>query len=160
MKSEILKYRDWTIEFDKELTIKGYESITAGGAETCICSDCKNYIANRENIFPKEVFKLFSDLGIDYKKDVEICTYGKLPNGLYQIDGWFHFKGKIINALIWNEKIPNGYSLHLTKINENFSIGFCKDNALTFFNDKEDLVQLEFEAFIPWIIDEKPDDEL
>ena len=61
-----------------------------------------------KRFFPKEVIELFGELGIDYRKEIEITTWEILPNKPYHIGGWFHFKG-------------------------NFSIVFPEGNALTFF---------------------------
>jgi hypothetical protein len=160
MKIETLSYRDWTFEFDKQLTSDTYSKIKDSGADSCICNDCKNYIAYRDQVFPDEILKLFTDLGIDYKKEVEITNYETLPNGLHHIGGWFHFKGKVLKGKDY--KIPlsiGGFTFDLTRISDNFSIGFSNGNDLTFFDDKTGLVQIEFDTFIPWIIDKEIENE-
>ena len=45
------------------------------------------------------------------------------------------------------------FQIELTNIDNNFSIGFCEQSSLTFFKNKEELIQVEFEAYIPWVID-------
>lgn len=148
-------FRDWEFEVDRELTQQTYESVSIGGADGCGCSDCENYAAYRDNVFSEEVKQLFNDLGIDYRKEVEITSWYILPDGLRCIGGWFHFKGRLISGK--NCKIPlpgnSGYSLHLTKIADNFEIGFTEENILTYFSDKTGLVQVEFITYIPWVID-------
>ena len=44
------------------------------------------------------------------------------------------------------------YTLLMTSINENFSIGFRYEKSLAYFEDNNDLVQVEFEAKLPWVI--------
>ena len=157
MSYSIVRYKDWEFEVDIPLTRQAYSNFPFGGADRCSCVDCKNYVANRETVFPTETFQFFNELGIDYRKEVEIWSIPRLENGLHQISGWFHFKGQIISGKDY--RIPftdgNGYSMDLTSITENFKIGFATGNSLTFFDDKEDLIQIEFMAKIPWIIDKK-----
>lgn len=151
---EIVQFKNWKFEVDRSLTRETYAGIISGGAVSCICNDCKNYVENRENVFPEEVKILFLNLGIDYKKEVEILSYQILPNGLHHIAGWFHFKGKMIDGKNCKRNIENEcFQIELTAIADNFSIGFCEQNSLTFFVNKDDLIQVEFEAYIPWLID-------
>ena len=69
MKPIILKFRDWTLEAEKELTQLTYEKVTGSGADTCVCNHCKNYVAYREKVFPVrlKVFSLISELTIGKK---------------------------------------------------------------------------------------------
>lgn len=151
-----VNFRDWVFEVDQQLTIRTYKQVAKSGAETCICDDCKNYVAYRDKIFPDEVKIFFAELGIDYRKEVEATHYNTWDNGLHNTGGWFHFKGKILRGK--DCKVPvtpdgKGFSIQLTKIADNFSIGFTEDNALTFFEDKTGLIQIEFMTDIPWVID-------
>lgn len=151
---EIIAFKDWLLEPNTSSTSKVYENVSLSGAESCNCNNCKNYIANRETVFPIEVKDLFLKLGIDYKKEVEITNWETLPNGLHFIGGWFNFKGKILSGKLCDIPLPSGgFTLELTKINENFSIGFSNIITTTFFEDKKDLIQIEFETNIPWLID-------
>jgi hypothetical protein len=157
MPNTIVKYKDWVFEVDKELTEQTYADVLAGGADSCRCDDCKNYVAYRDNIFPIEILELFAELGIDYRKEVEITVFEVKPNGLHHIMGWFHFKGYVLSGKDYrvpiHGTIHSGYTFDLTKIHENLSIGFAEGNDLTFFKDREDLVQIQFAANIPWVID-------
>lgn len=150
-----IKYRDWEFELDKELTISTYQKVISGGADSCECTVCKNYVAYRENVFPAEIRQLLIDLGIDYRKEVEIISYDDLADGLYLIEGWFHFKGRILSGKDCCVSSPNGngFSLDLTEIDNNFSIGFTKRVSLTHFMDETNLVQVDFETRIPCVLD-------
>jgi hypothetical protein len=156
MTLKTVKYRDWIFEVDKELTEQTYFKVSSSGADDCHCEDCKNYVANRMDAFPNEIKELFMELGIDFTKEVEIFSLENLPDGLHKISGWFHFKGKVLSGKDY--KVPfskNGYSIDLTEITKNFSIGFSEGNALTYFEDKSGLVQVEFITNIPWTRDQK-----
>jgi hypothetical protein len=150
-----VKYKDWEFEVDRELTRQTYDSVSVSGAESCVCNDCKNYVVYRDNVFPEEIKRLFDDLGIDYKKEVEITSYEILPNGLHHVGGWFHFKGKLLNGKSYRAPTPDnaGYTFDMTKIKDDFTIGFAPGNDLAQFADKADLIQVEFMTFIPWVLD-------
>ncbi|WP_460583059.1 hypothetical protein [Hymenobacter arcticus] len=154
MATSTLHYRSWAFEFDHYLTQQTYAAVTGSGSDTCVCNDCKNYVAYRDRVFPAEITLLLADLGIDYRKEVEIFTYEQLPNGLHHIAGWFHFKGRVLAGPDYREPLPNGgHTINLTSVTDNFSIGFAEGSALTYFEDKNGLVQVEFETTIPWVID-------
>ena len=153
MATSILKFKDWTFEVDKELTEKTYNNTPNGGADTCVCNDCKNYVAYREKVFPKEILAFFNEVGIDFRKEVEITTWQVRSNGLYHIGGWFHFKGILLTGKNYRVPFsPTGYTYDLTFIADNFSIGFAPGNDLTFFEENNGLVQVEFDTNIPWVI--------
>ena len=148
-----ITYRDWVLTVDEEVTATTYNQVSKGSADKCNCTDCQNYVAYRDKAFPNEVLTLFAQLGIDYRKDAEIAHFYGDVNGLHVYSGWFHFKGEFIGQSYIGKKLANGYAIELTPIKDNFSIGFDNENELTFFKDKDGLVQVQFEARIPWVID-------
>jgi hypothetical protein len=154
MATTIVKFQDWTFDVDKAWTEQTYTNIFGSGADTCECNDCKNYVTYRDSVFPKIIIDLFNDLGIDFRKEVEITTWEILPSGLHHIGGWFHFKGQVLTGKDYRVPLPSGgHTFDLTRITDNFSIGFAEGNDLTFFEDKTGLVQVEFDTNIPWVID-------
>jgi hypothetical protein len=154
MATTTLRYREWEFELDRELTQQAYAHVTSSGAEACPCNDCKNYVAYRDHVFPPEFLALLGDLGIDYRKEVEVFSYELLPTGLHHVAGWFHFKGRVVAGPNYRDPLPNGgHTIHLTGITTDFSVGFAEGSDLAHFPDKTGLVQVEFEANIPWVID-------
>ena len=150
MDATIVKFKGWVFEVDKDLTQNTYQNLGHGGAEVCRCNDCKSYIAYREHVFSDAIKDLFQSLGVDYRKEVEIVSYEVQPGNLNHVGGWFHSKGKILSGKDCVVSLPaGGNTFDLTKITENLSIGFRQANDLTFFEDKKDLVQIEFETIIP-----------
>lgn len=147
-------YRDWEFDIDRKLTRQTYDNVLVSGAESCMCNDCKNYVAYRDKVFSDEIRELFENLGIDYKKEVEITSFETLPNGLHHIGGWFHFKGRVKKGKDYRIPIiSGGHTFDLTEVTDKFSIGFAEGSDLTYFVDKTDLVQVEFMTYIPWVID-------
>src|SRR5690606_11620578 len=100
-----------------------------------------------------EIKALFKELGIDYKKECEAWHYCKDDLDRHRYSGWFHFKGsfKGIDCISQSNELTS--TIDLIPINEYFSLGFCYNNQLAFFEDKEGLVQVEFDAKTPWTID-------
>jgi hypothetical protein len=152
---EKVTFKDWVFEVDRSLNEAHYATFVSDGAATCGCGNCENYLACRNDIFPDEVKKLFENLGIDYKKDVDIMTNYKTSDGLYNTMGWFHFKGRIIAGETSAIPLPegNGYSITLINIVENFSIGFSNRDNLSSFENNDDVIELTFETNIPWVLD-------
>jgi hypothetical protein len=126
---------------DVAVTRKAYETILAGGVETCECTGCKNFLAQRDTVFPDEVLSLFNDLGVDYKRDTEIYHTALLEPGLHLYGGWFHFVGTILNEPIGPATVHN------------FTIDFIanRDLAAKAFANHP-LVQIEITAKLPWVL--------
>ncbi len=154
MKKEIT-YKSWRFEVDIHRTKEVYDNVEMGSPESCQCNACKNFSANRENIYPVEIKKLLTELGVDYKKESEVCHYCQLENGKHFYGGWFHFKGKIVAGEDCKVNLPNGGSeVNTTPVNEYFQIGFMKGANLSFFapDERNELVQVEFLATSDWVL--------
>ncbi|MET3978708.1 hypothetical protein ABIB62_001277 [Mucilaginibacter sp. UYP25] len=160
MSIKTVKFRDWIFEVDVELTQQTYANVEFGGAYSCTCGNCKNYLAFRESVFPDKIKVLFTQLGIDYTKEVEIMTNQKFSNGFYDTIGWFHFKGSIVSGKnAYTPLLGGGYTVELTSITDNFLIGFDPGDFMAFFEDKEGLIEVTFQTNIPWVIDPKLEQE-
>ena len=156
-----VQFRDWEFEVDSELTKRIYAKVIGGFSEGCDCKYCLNYLPQNDRIFPEEINFFFENLGIDYHKESECLSYfddSEFSNTnaylyeLHDYGGWFHFAGNIRSGRECLDRNSNTYKL--TPITENFSIGFRRGKDLNFFEDNIPLVQVEFEAKIPWIIGE------
>tara|TARA_Y100000310_G_C20291529_1_gene627440 strand:- start:45 stop:530 length:486 start_codon:yes stop_codon:yes gene_type:complete len=156
-----LNFKDWNFSVDKQTTSETYERIETPGAEACGCDNCLNFAAQRTNIYPTEIKELFSELGINWMKETEVSHYARTASEQHYYGGWFHFKGNFegTNCEVPTGNDGNGYTLELTPISGNFSIGFRYGNALTAFSDTNELVQIEFECKIPWVLADKPEPE-
>lgn len=154
-----IKFRDWELLVDKEQTKQTYAKVEIGGVESCTCNNCKNFAHNRENIYPEEIKQLLTELGIDYHKECEVWHYCKDDLGRHCYSGWFHFKGKFKGKSLGAPTADTITTYDLTPITDSFSIGFLYDNSLTLFEDKEDLVQVEFDTKTSWTIDKELESE-
>ena len=150
---QTIDFLEWKLFVDDALTRSTYANVAVGGADSCICKNCKNYVKSREFAFPGGIKKLFNALGVDYKKDCEVVHYYRNRNGLHHYCGWFHYIGDFFGPDCTLPLANGGYTTNLVTITPNFSIGFRKGTSLSIFQNNENLVQIEFEAHIPWIID-------
>lgn len=138
-----ITYRDWIFDCDVESTREAYTSITAGGVETCLCAECRNFLAQRTSAFPSEVLDLFNQLGVDWKRDAETYQMARLEPGIHLYGGWFHFVGTIL-------KEPSGPATL-----DNFTIDFLPNNALAAkVFEHQSLVQVEITVKLPWVLSE------
>jgi hypothetical protein len=138
-----ITYRNWILDCDVEVTRAGYDAISAGGAETCDCAGCRNFLAQRDSVFPAEVLKLFGIMGVDYKRDAETYHMAQLEPGLHLYGSWFHFVGAIVKEPIGPATL------------DNFTIDFIPNNDLAakaFQNQR--LVQIEITVKLPWVLSE------
>ena len=76
------RFGPWTLRADVAATRRAYERIGQGSAEGCVCDPCKNFLVVRDEAYPPDVMRLFESLGIDYRKETEICHYCRLPSGV------------------------------------------------------------------------------
>ncbi len=49
-------FRRWTVAVDVEATTKAYAGIERGDAERCGCTPCVNFVAAREQVYPRRYF--------------------------------------------------------------------------------------------------------
>ena len=80
-----------------------------------------------------------------------------LENGMHVYTGWFHFKGSFEGPdyldKLSKENTDENKEFNVKEITKKFSIGFRNENFLTNFEDRTNLVQVEFECMIPWVLD-------
>ena len=152
-----LNFKNWNFSVDKRTTSETYDHIETPGAESCGCDNCLNFAAQRTNIYPSEIKELFTELGINWKKETEVSHYARTAPEQHYYGGWFHFKGTFEgkNCTTPIGQDGKGFSLDLTPITDNFSIGFRYANDLTAFSESDELVQVEFECKIPWVLTDK-----
>lgn len=150
-----ITFRDWTFTVDREATRSACASVVNGSAEDCMCNDCENYVACRAMAFPDEIKSLLDQLGVDYRKEIDIWRMFKDEDGKHRYSGFFHFRGCFEGKDCFITTDGRNGTLSMTDVNEFFSIGFTIAEDFTYFKDKESLVQVEYETKVPWVIDKK-----
>ncbi len=150
-------YKNWSFKPNREETARAYAAVKRASAEESESIEGVNYAKQRDRVFPKEIKELFEALGIDYKKEPEVSHYKELGNGEHLYTGWFHFKGSFDGPdyldKISQENTEDKKEFNVFAITKRFSIGFRNESFLANFEDRSNLVQVEFECIIPWVLD-------
>lgn len=172
------------IDIDEEAT-REYYAAHSGDLNDCTCAQCRNYRAAIP-LFPEKVKAFFKDCGIDdMAAFVELTPYCGEDEG-YLYGGWYHIVGSIeggnppniwippaaklrrlfckffnkkkYEALLRGEEILSGerHSDHL-ELSEDFSVWFSTREDLKADDFPENCIQLEIDAKIPWVLEEKPE---
>jgi hypothetical protein len=147
----------WEIESDPEATRRGYAQISKGGPEQCRCEPCLNFIAARNQIYSADFLAMLTELGISADREVEVYHMCRLPSRLHLYGGWFYFVGKILSGADAAKQIrENVWQPDLHTVTDRFSFGFTSrvQQVKQAFAEMP-LVQLEFSAEVPWLIDAK-----
>jgi hypothetical protein len=136
------------IRFDREGTVLLYrDTITVADAERCTCTSCKNFAAQRTNVFPEEFLRFLKELGVDPSREWEIFDYDFGPEDphIHLYGGWFLFCGELVEGSDRQTELGAGTFAHW------FTNSF-PDSTLP---RELKLCAVEFLARIPWILREK-----
>src|ERR1700680_162451 len=145
-----LQIGDQSIRYDREATAAIYSTLKSGGAEEWGCIACKNFAAQRNDIYPASFKSLLQQLGIDPAKDGYIYDYGPLPNGRDLYGGWFYLIGELITAGDRNVGSHEGP--------DSFEFFFNRSGPRHPAFRGKDAITIDFTAQVNWILPETPDD--
>ncbi|MDB6011513.1 MAG: hypothetical protein JWL65_3763 [Gammaproteobacteria bacterium] len=139
-------FGSWQYTCDRQATADAYSRASCGSSSRCACDGCRNFVAARGEVFPKEFLSLLDVLGVDPTKDGEVYRNGQLSPGKHHYGGWFHFVG----TLDVTGDFPS------MRFGDDFSAWLCHDSAPSLAElDGLPLVQLEFAgSAVPWVLDE------
>jgi hypothetical protein len=139
-------FGQWQFDCDLEATRMAYARADHGGAESCSCNGCRNFIAARSRVFPKAFLEFLATLGIDPSKDGETYHNGRIAPGRHDYGGWFHFVGQLnIDGDFGVVNFGDGFTSWLSKASA------PRLDAL----EGLPVVQLEFHAeAVPWVLSE------
>src|SRR5579862_3258505 len=154
------RFGRWEIQSDTEATRRAYRQVSKGSPEECGCDPCLNFVAARNQIYNDPMASMFGDLGISLDREAEIYHMGRLPTGLHYYGGWFHFVGKILSGADAEKKIrENVWQPDLHTSTDRFKFGFTSrvQQVRQAFAGLP-LIQLEFSAEVPWVLDSKEPD--
>jgi hypothetical protein len=139
-------FGEWEFSIDRQATLDAYARAPRGDSERCSCNGCRNFVAARDQAFPKAFVDLLQNWGIDIRKDGEVYHNAQLPSGLHDYGGWFHFVGTLTKTgdLPVVELVP-GFSVWLNKPSA---------PALDVFEGLP-LVEVQFHTeLVPWVLNE------
>lgn len=93
-----IKIKDWVVEVDVDETAETNKRLRSG-ARTCGCSGCKRFDEFREKILTEDFIKILNNLGIDYKKDIEISDVEPPGEDVIIYNGWYHAHGRLLEGI-------------------------------------------------------------
>ena len=144
-----LQVGDQTVRYDRDATARIYANLISGWAEKCGCVGCRNYLAQRDTIYPPAFRELLDRVGIDLEKDAEVVLDGPVQDGLYHYGGWFFFVGEMVT--IGDSVVGNSPCLEFWFTR----FGPCPKEF-----QSEPHVAIEFGADFKWVLPESWDSDL
>ncbi len=143
---EDLRLGDQLVRHDRAATVAGYNSVLRGDADRCACLYCRNFSAQRANVYPPAFLALLDQLGIDPKKEGEVFDAAGADDGnkLRHTGGWFYFVGELIEK---GEKLVQAGTFQYW-----FQPSFPRPPACF----GEHAAAIEFSTELPWVLDESP----
>ena len=157
MALDTVRVGNWILQADVQRTKAAHAKLTESGADECSCDGCKNFVAVRAKFLEGPLGSLLDQLGISPPWEVEVYEIHRVSPGVHMYGGWFHFVGSIEPGSPVARAVE---SPTLTEIKEFESISpklsvWFDSNAVLVREPFEGLplVQLEFSAELPWVID-------
>jgi hypothetical protein len=142
---EELRLGDQLIRYDRKATVAAYLELSFGGADRCGCVHCRNFAAQRADLYPRAFRALLDDLGIDPNKEGEVYDkVGPFDLKIRPTGGWFYFVGELIQA---GEKLMQAGEFQYW-----FQPSFPRAPACF----GEPVAAIEFAAQVPWVLEESP----
>ncbi|MBN9656616.1 MAG: hypothetical protein J0H49_00475 [Acidobacteria bacterium] len=140
-----------TIRYDADATAAIYRGLGNGWAEDCGCVGCRNFLAQRSEIYPAAFRDLLLQLGIDPNKESEVVADGPMENGLHHYGGWFFFIG---------EMVSDSECLSIVREAPCFECSFARFGPCPKeFRDRPRLA-VQFNAHFRWVLSDSWDSDL
>jgi len=152
---DLVQIGRWTIASDPEATRRAYAAIPTGSPEECGCTQCLNFAAQRERVYPSSVLSLFEKLGVTSNKEAEIYHMARLESGKHFYGGWFHLVGSLVSGADAARQIAeNLWVPDLETETEFFTLGFTERRHLIRKQfEGLPVIQFEFTAKISWVLE-------
>lgn len=159
---EVVEFRGWRLRCDPAAT-RDARRDCVGAPERCGCLHCRNFAAARARAYPPAARALFARLGVDARCESEVYYGGPIGAGLHLYGGWFHFVGMLdVGPEALGPRRPGRgetgpHPLVLVPLGDRFRLGFTTRLGLVpAAFGAASVVQLEFEATLPWVLDTPP----
>lgn len=145
-----IRLMNWDLEVDINKTKEYYNK----DIELCHCSYCENYMEACK-VMDSSILEFITSLGINSLKPIHLSEFGEVEEKVHLYMGCYHIVGVLIEGEYctdsdWNET-------NTAKIG-NFTLGFNKELMFVQDDYPRPVLQLDFEARIPWVLNEHPGD--
>lgn len=141
---QMIKIANWLIEVNVEKTQEFYNK----DLDLCNCLYCNNFVAACKH-FNASVLDLFRKLGINPAKPAHLSEFPINEDGNRKYLGQYHLVGRVVKGELCtfsNFKKSNTIEI------ENFKFGFSEDLEFVPKNFPSPVVQLDYDANIPWVL--------
>lgn len=146
-----VKITDWVIGVDLEKTAEFYQN----ELEVCDCLYCRNF-AGASLLENEQLYSILKKLGINAATPNHVSFFPTDDKEKLLYIGNYPFTGKVLKGELCS--ISNWNETNTLKI-ENFAIGFSEELELVPEDFSEPVIQVNFEAIMPWVLDELPEEE-
>ncbi len=135
---------------------RSFYAKAAAVSETCSCDGCQNF-EKAVDVLPDTIKIFFADLGIDMRKVCECYVLGANKDGTLLYGGFYHICGTLLKDSGAPQETGKN-SAHVDNspdfdITPDFSISFSEEADLPEPDFPAPVIQLEFSANIPWVLD-------
>lgn len=141
----------WIVDIEVDQTKVYYDNERDG----CDCIYCVNYLEASKH-FGAKIIDVFHKLGVQSSKPSHLSEYGMSKDGLRLYNGSYHIVGRVIEGPFSTNNVLNKDNTFPV---DNFIFTFEKEVSFVPEKLPEPIIQLDFEARVPWVLNEKPDDE-
>lgn len=142
---EEFRLGDQLVRHDRDATVAAYSALPQGDADRCGCVHCRNFAAQRGNVYPQDFRALLNQLGIDPNKEGEVFDMiGPFDDRIRPTGGWFYFVGEFIDRgerLIQNGDFQYWFQPSFPRPPDCFG---------------QSVIAIEFNAQVPWVLKEDP----
>ncbi|AJD89590.1 hypothetical protein JMA_02730 [Jeotgalibacillus malaysiensis] len=145
-----IQLKNWSIALDLAQTKTFYRKQT----HWCSCLDCENYREATKYI-DSSIAKIFTALGIDLSKPSHLSEFGEMEDGTHLYMGCYHLTGQLTAGPHCSDE--DWHDGNTVKV-QNFTFGFSTEVTFAHEDLSEPVLQLNFEAQVPWVLEEKPEE--
>jgi hypothetical protein len=142
---EELRLGDQLVRHDREATVAAYSKVQCGDADRCACVHCRNFAAQRAEVYPQGFRAFLETLGIDPSKEGGVYDMvGPFNERIRPTGGWFCFVGELIES--GERLIQEGHFQYW------FQLSFPRAPACF----GQQVATIEFTAQVPWVLEDDP----
>lgn len=147
---QMIKMANWLIEVNADKTREYYNN----NLKVCSCLYCNNFV-EASKFFKTSVLDVFRKLAINPEKPAHLSEFPTEEDRIRTYMGNYHLVGEVLGGELCT--FSNFNETNTIKI-ENFTFGFSGDLEFVPEDFSSPIVQLNFVAEIPWVLDKIPDE--
>lgn len=143
-----IKFGKWLLETDIEKTLEFYNK----DLDVCSCLYCKNFVEAANQLTPN-VFHVFAKLGINPSKPAHLSYLHSDEADITSYLGNYHLIGRMLEGELCRN---SNWNKENTIEMDNFTFGFSEELEFVPKGFPSPILELSFDAKIPWVLNEKP----